>query len=290
MSRLKILPIMLLLIFFSSSTLIAATYTECYQEACAIITVPDNVVANEDFEVTVEGYLEDGSSWDTNSHMFLENSEWSYDHNNMVRTSAAPLDVNGFNWGASFMKTYTLNRPAGDYSFIFVFGYRNFAKGWYDVAVEASITTTSSATPVAFDIKPQSCPNPLNSKKKGVLSAAIIGSKDLDVTQIDPATIKVAGLSPIHFAYEDVTEPYYPLIGKASDMDCTDAGPDGFLDLTLKFRAQDFYAALEEVTGEPLQRGDGVVAVMSAALIAVGGDSSPGLLVGEDVVRIITKK
>ena len=93
MSRLKILPIMLLLIFFSSSTLIAATYTECYQEACAIITVPDNVVANEDFEVTVEGYLEDGSSWDTNSHMFLENSEWSYDHNNMVRTSAAPLDA-----------------------------------------------------------------------------------------------------------------------------------------------------------------------------------------------------
>jgi len=281
---------MLLVIFFSCPPLFAATFTECYKDACAIITVPDNVVADEDFEVTVEGYLENGNSWDTNSHMFLESSEWSYDHNNMVRTSATPFDVNGFNWGSSFLKTYTLNRPAGDYRFTFVFGYRKFAKDWYDVAVEANITTTSSATPVAFDIKPQSCPNPLNINKKGILSAAIIGSEDLDVTQIDPATIKVAGLSPIHFSYEDVTEPYYPLSGKASDMDCTDAGPDGFLDLTLKFRAQDFYAALEDVTGETLRRGDGVVAIMSAGLFTSGGDSSPGLLVGEDVVRIITKK
>ncbi len=281
---------MLLVIFFSSSNLFAATYTECYQSACAIITVPDNVVANEDFEVTVEGYLEGGSSYSTTSYMFLESSEWSYDDNNMVKTLAEPLDVKGFNWGSFFTKTYTFNRPAGDYSFTFVFGSRGFGHNYYDVAVEASFTTASSATPVAFDIKPQSCPNPLNIKKKGILSAAIIGSEDLDVTQIDPATIKVAGLSPIHFAYEDVTEPYYPLSGKASDMDCTEAGPDGFLDLTLKFRAQDFYAALEEVTGEPLRRGDGVVVVMSAGLIAVGGDSSPGLLVGEDVVRIITKK
>ena len=83
---------------------------------------------------------------------------------------------------------------------------------------------------------------------------------------------------------------FFTLIGKASDLDCTDAGPDGFLDLTLKFRAQDFYAALEEVTGEPLRRADGVVAVMSAALISADGDSSAGLLIGEDVVRIITKK
>ena len=87
-----------------------------------------------------------------------------------------------------------------------------------------------------------------------------------------------------------MTEPYYPLSGKTSDKDCTDAGPDGFLDLTLKFRAQDFYAALEEANGEPLRRGDGVVAVMSAGLIAADGDSLAGLLVGEDVVRIITKK
>jgi hypothetical protein len=290
MSRLKTLLIMLLVMFFSSSTLFAATFTECYKDACAFITVPDNVVADEDFEVTVEGYLEGGSSWDTTSYMFLENAEWSYEDNNMVRTPAEPLDVKGYNWGSSFLKTYTLNRPAGDYLFTFVFGSRGFGHDYYDVAVEASFTTASSTVPVAFDIKPQSCPNPLNINRKGVLSAAIIGSEDLDVTQIDPATIKVAGLSPIHFSYEDVTEPHYPLSGKASDMDCTDAGPDGFLDLTLKFRAQDFYAALEEVKGKPLRRGDGVVAVMSAGLIAAGGDSSAGLLVGEDVVRIITKK
>ena len=74
MSRLKPLPIMLLVIFFSCSTLFAATFTECYKNVCAIITVPDNVVADESFEMMVEGYLEGGSSWETTSYMFLRGS------------------------------------------------------------------------------------------------------------------------------------------------------------------------------------------------------------------------
>jgi hypothetical protein len=71
MSRLKPLPIMLLVIFFSCSTLFSATFTECHKNVCAIITVPDNVVADESFEMMVEGYLQGGSSWETTSYMFL---------------------------------------------------------------------------------------------------------------------------------------------------------------------------------------------------------------------------
>jgi len=39
---------------------------------------------------------------------------------------------------------------------------------------------------VFFDIKPGSCPNPINRNKKGVLPVAICGTEDFDVTTIDP--------------------------------------------------------------------------------------------------------
>jgi hypothetical protein len=43
--------------------------------------------------------------------------------------------------------------------------------------------------PVALDIKPGSCPNPINIKSKGVLPTAIVGTSCFDVTQIDPASV-----------------------------------------------------------------------------------------------------
>jgi hypothetical protein len=36
-------------------------------------------------------------------------------------------------------------------------------------------------------------------------------------------------------AFEDVTTPFEPFIGKMDKYDCTTEGPDGFIDLTLKF-------------------------------------------------------
>ena len=39
---------------------------------------------------------------------------------------------------------------------------------------------------VALDIKPGSCPNRINTMSKGVLTVAILGTGDLDVTEIDP--------------------------------------------------------------------------------------------------------
>ena len=42
--------------------------------------------------------------------------------------------------------------------------------------------------PVPVDIKPGSCPNPLNVKSRGILPAAILGSADFDIEQIDTAT------------------------------------------------------------------------------------------------------
>lgn len=58
-----------------------------------------------------------------------------------------------------------------------------------------------------IDIKPRSCPNPLNTKSKGVLPVAILGTEHLDVTDIDLGTVLLEGVAPIRAAIEDVARP-----------------------------------------------------------------------------------
>ena len=50
---------------------------------------------------------------------------------------------------------------------------------------------------VPMDIKPTSCPNPLNKKDKGVLPVAILGTEDYDVTMVDPSSVQLAGVVPL---------------------------------------------------------------------------------------------
>ncbi|MHC4211981.1 MAG: DUF4159 domain-containing protein [Planctomycetota bacterium] len=57
---------------------------------------------------------------------------------------------------------------------------------------------------VAVDIKPGSCPNPVNVKSSGLLPVAILGSDEFDVGMIDPTSIMLAGVSAIRSSYEDV--------------------------------------------------------------------------------------
>ncbi|MGD8383662.1 MAG: hypothetical protein PVJ11_16085, partial [Syntrophobacterales bacterium] len=78
---------------------------------------------------------------------------------------------------------------------------------------------------VALDIKPTSCPNPLNTKKRGVLPAAILGTENFDVTQIDVSTLRLEGVAPIRWNLEDVATPFEPFIGKElCKRDCSEAG------------------------------------------------------------------
>jgi len=99
--------------------------------------------------------------------------------------------------------------------------------------------------PTTFlDIKPGSCPNPLNVKSQGVLPAALLGRAGLDVRTIDVSSVRLEGVAPIRSQISDVGTPYYR---KEGECDCIEAGPDGFEDLTLKFRTQDIVAALGEV-------------------------------------------
>jgi hypothetical protein len=134
---------------------------------------------------------------------------------------------------------------------------------------------------VAVDIKPTSCPNPLQCKSKGVVPVAILGSVDLDVTTIDPASVLLAGVAPLRAEVADVATPFLPMIGKSGCLDCTTAGPDGFPDLTLKFDTQQLLQALG-----PAANGACLVVKLSGNLREELGGTP---IAGEDVMRFQCK-
>ena len=135
---------------------------------------------------------------------------------------------------------------------------------------------------VPVDIKPTSCPNPVNVNSNGVLPVAIVGTEDLDVTTIDPLTIRLVDVvTPLRCSYEDVVTPYYPLMEKEDELSCTEEGPDGYLDLTLKFDKQEVVEAIGEVND-----GDVIVLTLTGNLLEEYGGTP---ITGEDVI-IIRKK
>ena len=127
-----------------------------------------------------------------------------------------------------------------------------------------ALMTLQQAAPVLsmtveLDVHPAGCPNPLNKKSKGVTPMAILGTADLDVTTIDVSTLQINGVSPTRSALEDVATPYEGgLSDPLSRDDCSEAGADGFMDLTLKFDTQavlenvDKGVQMMEITGETL--------------------------------------
>ncbi|UCF05875.1 MAG: T9SS type A sorting domain-containing protein [bacterium] len=148
----------------------------------------------------------------------------------------------------------------------------------------------------ALDIKPGSCPNPFNIKDKpneggngkgqkddyaierktgGVLPAAIVGSEDADVNDIDVSTILLEGISPLRSNYEDVTRP----VENGGYCACTDEGPDGYLDLTLKFSRNE----LSEILG-PLEHGVIVELMITFALM----DGTP--IEASDCIKIVGRR
>lgn len=150
-----------------------------------------------------------------------------------------------------------------------------------EICVPSEKAGIEITTTVPVDIKPQSCPNPLNVADRGVLPVAILGTAGFDVTQIDKETVRLEAVSPLQSGLEDVASPFVPFTGKEDALDCTGEGPDGFLDLTLKFDTQEVVTALGPVT-------DGEVRVLQLTgnlLPTFGGTP----IVGEDVVVILKK-
>lgn len=96
---------------------------------------------------------------------------------------------------------------------------------------------------LAMDIKPQSCPNPLNVGAQGVLPVALLGTDDLDVMDVDTSTILLEGVAPLRCEFIDEAEPLI----REEPCDCWEKGPDGFGDMVIKFDMQKIVAALGDV-------------------------------------------
>jgi hypothetical protein len=141
---------------------------------------------------------------------------------------------------------------------------------------------------VFIDIKPGSCPNPFKLPRPsktniGVLSVAILGTEDVDVTTIDPATVKLTrndllGVAPLRWSHEDVATPF-----EGELCDCHEEGADGYLDLSLKFSRQELVEALNlyDELGETIP------------LTVVGNlkEESGGTPIrGEDCIRVLGLK
>jgi len=121
-----------------------------------------------------------------------------------------------------------------------------------------------------IDIKPRSCPNPFGIKQKGVTPVAILGTDDLDVMDIDPSTIYLEGVPPLRWAYEDVARPF-----PGELCDCWTEGPDGHMDLTIKFDSPALLEALQ-----PVSDGD----ILTLELVWELNDLTP--MVGYDCMII----
>jgi len=152
--------------------------------------------------------------------------------------------------------------------------------GWIDEARISNVAREYSGEllySVDLDIKPGSCPNPLNAtsrgsdwlwvgreseeenagadaiafakgnpnrQKRAVLPAALLGRADFDVTRIIPETIDLNGVPVMRWSYEDVATP---LDADAGECDCNSSGSDGYIDLTLKILRSEIITSLGEV-------------------------------------------
>ncbi len=135
-------------------------------------------------------------------------------------------------------------------------------KSFASVAVGSLLISASSllACEVPVDVHPTSCPNPINVGSKGLVPAAILGTAVKSVQDINPLHDEgwekgIQMVYPPYYAdvpegterivvqavkvrYQDVATPFGAPVECDNEYSCTENGPDGLEDLTLKFPAQ----------------------------------------------------
>jgi hypothetical protein len=224
------------------SSIVGAYVDSSGNEHGFLYTIPEPAappVADADgpYTVFVGDTLTLDGSGSTDDDNDIVSYMWDLDDNNSFETDAggqAIFDVN-FAYlqsiGLLVNNIYNIHLKVTD------------SKGQSDVNDTTLTIVPKPALVVAVDIKPGGCPNPLNVKSSGVLPVAILGTAELDVSTIVPTSIQLAGVEAIRNSYEDVAAPS----AVPNDCNCTEGGPDGLIDLTLKFRTQEIVEAIGEV-------------------------------------------
>ena len=209
-------------------------------------TTPDQTVWGQTLTVTPN----------TDHDISIWVSNWSTGHAADLNLFINDVHIGNFSSvGLGTWSEYTTNWNSGPNSsaVIRIVDYDTASAG-NDFSLD-DISVTAFAIDVPLDIKPTSCPNAFNSGQQGVNPTAILGTMDFDVSMIDLTSILLnlpgGSIAPIRTEFEDVAAPM-PL--EPNPCECTTDGPDGFVDLTLKFDAQEVTAALvDPVPGDEFE-------------------------------------
>lgn len=170
-----------------------------------------------------------------------------------VTTETAPAHGGAvYNGDGTF--TYT---PSNDFTGTDTFVYKVCDSATSPLCDTATVTI-DVAIPASFRIIPQK----LNVKKMGVIPVVVFSTGDLDVADIDPASIRLEGVAPIR-------------------SNAAGGGPHGSKRLNLKFRAQEIVAAIGDV-----QNGEEIALQLTGNL---NDDAGGGAFIGEDTVIILNR-
>ena len=122
-----------------------------------------------------------------------------------------------------------------------------------------------------LDIRPGSCPNPVNPRSRGVVPVALVGGLEFDVATVDPDSLiltraddvggSVLPLSDRRGPRIIIEDLVSPLI--TDPCECHPLGGDGIDDLSLKFSTAEMSRALEL---NALPRGETIELVLRGTL------------------------
>lgn len=121
------------------------------------------------------------------------------------------------------------------------------------VSIVPDSTASDCPANASVDVTPGFCPNPLNPDSRTAVQVALVGTPSFDVGQVDFATLQFVrtdriGVSVAPYLgppgpssrFEDTATPFFGPVGQ-----CTAAGADGTLDVSLYFRVEDVLSAFE---------------------------------------------
>jgi hypothetical protein len=124
---------------------------------------------------------------------------------------------------------------------------------------------------VGVDVKPDSDPNSINLKSKGVLPIAVLTDGDFDATSIDTTDLSTIRMGDVDFVEHRVS----PIRAAHDDVDS-----DGDMDLILHFSMPEIVEA-KAITSETVE-----VEIIALSLTNTG----PVMVTGTDAVRVVQPK
>ncbi len=131
-----------------------------------------------------------------------------------------------------------------------------------------------------LDIKPRMCPNTVMRDTSAAVWAALLGSKDFDITQVRMSSLLLSradgvggSLEPRNLKFKDEGTPF-----QGELCDCHAAGRDQITDLRMKFKTDAMVEAFE-LNGEP--------SGSTIELIVTGQLNDGTMILGRDCILLV---